>query len=105
MEPVIIEKFGLTLNVSFISIFNDAARFEYDGLRKINDIKNECGLVGDLVLKALDQCGCLFAVPMLESCIKINIKYSDIAIKKLCLLTDYFPVELRITGNLLFEFL
>ena len=105
MEPVIIEKFGLTLNVSFRSIFNNDGIFEYDGFREINDIKNECGLVADLVLKALDQYGCLFAVPMLDSCIKINIKYSDIAIKKLCLLTDYFPTELTITGNLLFEFL
>lgn len=105
MEPVIIEKFGLTLHVSFRSIFNNDGIFEYDGLRKITDINNECGLVGDLVLKALDQCGCLFAVPMLESCISISIKYSDIAIKKLCLLTDYFPAELTITGNLLFEFL
>lgn len=104
MKPMIIEKFGLTLNVSFRSVCDDDI-FEYDGIRKITDINNECGLVGDLVLKALDQCGCLFAVPMLTSCIKINIKYSDIAIKKLCLLTDYFPVELTITGNLLFEIL
>ena len=95
----------MTLNVSFRSIFNNDGIFEYDGLRKITDINNECGLVGDLVLKALDQYRCLFAVPMLTSCIKIDIKYYDIAIKKLCLMTDYFPVELTITGNLLFEFL
>lgn len=102
MEPVIIEKFGLTLYVSFRSIFNDADRFEYDGFRKPSDINNECGLVGDLVLKALDQCGCLFAVPMLSSYINISIKYSEVAFNKLCLMTDYFPVELTITGNKLF---
>lgn len=104
MKPMVIEKFGLTLYVSFRSIFNDDDSFEYDGFRKPSDIKNECGLVGDLVLKALYQHRSLFAVPMLRSYINISIMYSEVAFNKLCLMTDYFPVELTITGNKLFGF-
>lgn len=103
MKSMTIEKYGLALYVSFRSIYNDAEIFEYDGFRKPSDIQNECGLVGDLVLKALDQSGCLFAVPMLESYINISIKYSEIVLNKLCLMTNYFPVECTITGNLLFN--